>query len=38
MLTRFWEKQLIHDDVVGINLVRRQFLHQALSLVERQEL
>jgi hypothetical protein len=37
-LTLLWEDQLIDDDVVRVNLVRRQLLDKSLRLVQRQEL
>ena len=37
-LTLLWEDQLVDDDVVCVNLVRRQFLDESLRLVQRQEL
>ena len=37
-LTGLREQKLVHDDVVRVDFVRRQFLHQPLRLVQREEL
>ncbi|KAG5457649.1 MAG: hypothetical protein BJ554DRAFT_2279, partial [Olpidium bornovanus] len=37
-LTLLWEKQLVDDDVVRVNIVRSEFLNHAFRLVEREKL
>ena len=38
MRTLLWEQELVDDNVMRINLVRCELLHEALRLVQRQEL
>jgi len=37
-LTRLWKQKLIDDDVVRVDLVRGEFLHEPFRLVQGEEL